>query len=373
MKIRSLSFVLAATLFALLALEPQVLRASGLQRMAPNTRALFEEGTYLEISWANVSPDLSGSGGLLEPAGLGTGDLLEQYNMYGFAVKADLTCKLSYAIVFDQPFGVDTYYPIIATSGYSGTSSRLDAETMSGILAYRFAPRMTAYAGGRGQNVSADVSFPFGPAIGFPGAYSAVAERDTGFGFMAGVAYEIEDIKLRVAATYYSEIETTHATIETIGAAVFNTETELTTPQSVNLEFQSGIAENTLAFGSVRWVDWSSFAISPPTFTNALGIPLVEYTEDWITYTLGIGRRLNDRWAIAALVSWEPSTGQELTTLGPVDGRFSWGIAPSYTLGNMTITAGVNFIDLGEATNFAGTLFDGGDAVAVGVRVGWSL
>jgi len=62
-----------------------------------------------------------------------------------------------------------------------------------------------------------------------------------------------------------------------------------------------------------------------------------------------------------------------LTTLGPVDGVFSWGIAPSYTLGNMKVTAGVNFVDFKDARNFAGTLFDGGDAVVFGLRVGWNL
>ncbi len=364
------SVFVGATLFFLI---PNIVLAAGLERMAPNTRALFEEGSYLEISWANVDPELQGVGGLLEPGGLGTGDLLQNYNMYGFAVKGDLTCRSSFAVVVDQPWGVDTLYPIVPTSAYSGTSATLDAVTMSGLLSYKFAPRMTAYAGLRAQSISANVSFPFGGAIGLGGAYSAVAERDTGYGFMTGVAYEIEDIKLRVAATYYSEIETNHDSIETVGAVSTLTRTELTTPQSFNLEFQSGIAKDTLAFGSIRWVDWSSFAISPPLFSSTIGIPLVEYTEDWTTYTLGVGRRINDSWALAVVFSYEPSTGQELTTLGPVDGRFSYGIAPTYTLGNMKITAGVNFIELGDAANFAGTRFDDGDSIAVGVRVGWNL
>lgn len=367
--LRRFSFVSTAVML----LTSNFVLAGGLERMAPNTRALFEEGSYLEFSWANVEPELQGVGGLLEPGGLGTGDLLQNYNMFGFAVKGDLTCRTSFALVVDEPWGVDTLYPNVGTSAYSGTSATLDAVAMSGLLSYKFAPRMTAYAGGRAQTISANVSFPFGGAIGLGGSYSAVAESDTGYGFMAGMAYEIEDIKLRVAATYYSEIETNHDSLETVGAVATQTRTELTTPQSFNLEFQSGIAKDTLAFGSIRWVDWSSFAISPPVFANTIGIPLVEYTEDWTTYTLGVGRRINDSWALAVVFGYEPSTGQELTTLGPVDGRFSYGIAPTYTLGNMKITAGVTFIELGDAANFAGTQFDDGDSIAVGVRVGWNL
>jgi len=49
------------------------------------------------------------------------------------------------------------------------------------------------------------------------------------------------------------------------------------TPQSVNLDFQSGIMADTIAFGNVRWVQWSKFAIRPAQFAqvaDALG-PLV--------------------------------------------------------------------------------------------------
>ena len=39
--------------------------------------------------------------------------------------------------------------------------------------------------------------------------------------------------------------------------------TDVDTPQSVQLDFQTGVAPKTLVFGYVRWVDWSEFSISP--------------------------------------------------------------------------------------------------------------
>ncbi len=35
------------------------------------------------------------------------------------------------------------------------------------------------------------------------------------------------------------------------------------TPQSVNIDFQTGIAANTLAFANIRWVHWDQFAVTP--------------------------------------------------------------------------------------------------------------
>lgn len=36
--------------------------------------------------------------------------------------------------------------------------------------------------------------------------------------------------------------------------------TEITTPQSINLDLQTGIMENTVAFANIRWVNWKDFA-----------------------------------------------------------------------------------------------------------------
>ncbi len=38
---------------------------------------------------------------------------------------------------------------------------------------------------------------------------------------------------------------------------------EVVTPQSVNIDFQTGIAANTLAFANIRWVHWDQFAVTP--------------------------------------------------------------------------------------------------------------
>lgn len=372
----SRTLLLAGT--ALVAL-PSLAFAAGIERSAPSTRVLFEDGRYMELSFSSVQPDLSGTGGLLDPLNAGTGDLFERYSTFGAAYKADFGNGLSYALIFDNSVGVDTLYPNVATSGYSGTSADLNGNQLTAILAYDVDERVKVYGGLRAQSVEAEAFFPFFGLLGTPPApgvtYNVQADKDYSLGYMFGAAYQIPDIAMRVALTYYSEIEHELDTVETItGFPNTLSSVDIKTPQSVNLEFQTGIAEDTLLFGSVRWVDWSEFAISPTAFVGVVGQPLVDYQEDWTTYTLGLGRRFNEQWSGAIQVSHEPSADYvPLTTLGPVDGRSSIGLAATYTMDNVKLTGGITYVDLGDTQNFAATDFADGDAIGIGFRVGYSF
>lgn len=317
---------------------------------------LFEEGRVLEFSLRHVAPEQYGVAG----AGVPTGNLFESYTSWGFAYKADLNERLSYAIILDDPWGVDTAYP--GGAPYAGVVATLDSRELTAILAYDVDERIKVYGGLRIQQIEAQASIPF------VGGYTVSTDKQTDLGYMFGAAYQIPDIALRVALTYYSAIEHEMNTLE-FGA--LNSVTGIETPQAVNLEFQSGIAEDTLLFGSIRWVDWSEFAIRPPNYPP---VTLVDYQEDWITYTLGIGRRLNENWSVAAQVSHEPAAGYvPLTTLGPVDGRTSIGLGATYTMDNIKVTGGITYAELGSTQNVLGTTFDGGKALGFGLRVGYSF
>ncbi len=340
--------------------------AAGIERSVPTTRALFEPGRYLEFSATLADPELSGQGGFAAVPGVGavpaapagTGDLFDNFATLGFAYKADLTDRLSYAFIIDQPWGVDTTYPI-APGVYSGVRARLDATQATGILAYDATEAVKVYGGLRAERLSAEASLPF------VGGYTVDTDTQTNLGYLVGAAYQRPDIALRVALTYYSAIAHTMNTTE-FGA--LQTQTEIETPQAVNLEFQTGVAEGTLVFGSIRWVDWSEFVIRPPNYP--LGT-LVDYQKDWVTYTLGVGRRFSDTWSGFVQASHEPATDTVLTTLGPVDGRTSLGLGATWTEGDVSVTAGVNYVWLGEAENQLGTQFDDGTALGVGLRVAY--
>ena len=66
-------------------------------------------------------------------------------------------------------------------------------------------------------------------------------------------------------------------------------ETDITMPQSVNLDFQTGVTAKTLLYGSVRWADWEGWSVAPEGFVSLTGEPLVEFEHDTWRYQLGSG------------------------------------------------------------------------------------
>lgn len=355
--------------------------AGGIERASQSVAPLFESGRYLEFSYGHVNPDTTGVGGLVTP-GAQSGDLTPSYNQFSFAYKADINERFSYALIYDQPYGADVDYP--TGTGYfaQGSTAAFDSDALTAILQYNLPNQFSVYGGLRYQVISADAFVPFvtapiGPLAGTP--YEGNADSDGGVGYLVGASYEMPDIALRVSLTYQSSIDHELDTVENsvLGLGVTSS-TDIETPESLTLDFQSGIAKDTLLFGSVRWVDWSSFEIAPEQYVALVGSPLVFYDDDRITWTLGLGRRLNDQWSIAGSVSYEETTGSPTGNLGPTDGFTSVALSAIYTQGNMKVTTGVRFIDIGDANTRVGPAVPGGifednDAIAFGIKIGYNF
>lgn len=347
-------------------------QAGGIERSAFNPGFLFEKGNYFELSFGSVSPDVSGTQQipLVVPAGGNSGDMAGDYTTLSGALKYQINDQWALGIVVDQPIGADVNYanPAYVYGVGTGSQATIDALGVTVLAHYRVNERISLYGGIKAESVEGTVAL-------FNG-YTMSTDRALDYGFVVGAAYEIPDIALRVALTYSSDIDHTFAVTENgAPSAPFTT----TTPQSLALDFQSGIAANTLLFGSIRWRDWSEFDITPVGFLLATGDSLVSYDDDSITYTLGVGRKFSDQWSGAVFMSHEPSAGGFSGNLGPTDGYTSIGLGATYTQDNMKITGGVTYARIGDAVTEAPvpgiTLgsFTGNSLVGFGIKVGYSF
>lgn len=341
--------------------------AGGIERSAQSVALLFEEGRAMQFSFTYVSPTLEGTFSPAPGVSLGSGDMAPGYSSLSFGYKMPVGRSMDLALIYDQSVGADIDYTG-ADAGYpfAGTTAELDGTDLTALLRYRFDSGMSVYGGLRAQSLTAELDNLFIPMA--PGPYSLDVDRTYELGYIAGVAYERPDIALRVALTYNSAIDHDFGATEAFGAfpgpgGPFTT----TIPQSVNLEFQTGIAQDTLLFGNVRWQDWSEFDITPPGLGGA---SLIDYDSDYTTYNLGIGRRFTENWSGAVTLGYEGQTGDVQGNLAPRDGFASIGLAATYTRGATQITGGVRYIALGDATTQTiGATFRDNDAIAAGIQV----
>jgi long-subunit fatty acid transport protein len=349
--------------------------AGGVDRSGQSIAPLYQEGNYAEISFGVVSPSVSGTVG---PAA--SGDMAESYSQFGAAYKADINEQLSFALIFDQPFGADVNYPVGGTYPLQGSTAELNSNAITAIARYKMNDRFSVHGGLRYQSLEATASLPF------LAGYTANGETDYGTGYLVGAAYEIPDIALRLALTYNSKINHDIRTTET-GPVPSVSNTRVEAPQSLNLDFQTGIAANTLLFGGVRWVEWSEFDISPVGYRTATtnpgnpsGSSLVSYADDTFTYSLGVGRKFSETFSGSISVSYENSNGGFASNLGPTDGKFGITLGGQYTVDNVEISGGVNYTWIGNAntqvpvgafpTPPATSSFTDNSAIGVGMKIG---
>ena len=179
---------------------------------------------------------------------------------------------------------------------------------------------------------------------------------------VAGAAYENKEIALRVELLVQVETDMALTAASSVAAAVPTTAVSGATmviPQTITLNFQSGIAEDTLLFGSVHQADWDTAQIAIPE--NAAGInPLGgAVTVDDVgssfssrtAYSIGVGRRINE--TLSVLGSYSTEDGGGATSNDPftlTDGSQTIGVGARYTQDNMTITGGYSYTKVGDVT-----------------------
>ncbi|WP_375262600.1 OmpP1/FadL family transporter [Palleronia sp.] len=400
---------------AVMALCPAAAMAAGLDRSGQPVDILFEDGNYFELSFGRVFPTLEGEDEPLAAVGYAggaeTGDVSDDFNQVGAGVKFQVSERLSFALVADEPYGVDVSYPgdggsfvpsnlpapyppvlpVAAEDGSNnlgGTYANVDSSALTALARYKFNDNFSIHGGLRYQRLEAAVGlsgFAYGPLLS---GYTVDFDRDYAFGYAVGAAYEVPEIALRVAVTYLSEIDHELDTIENLpalaGGGSISSVTEITTPQAVNLDFQTGINQRTLLFGQLRYAWYNDVIVSPPYFDSQSdedieGTSLTEL-EDGYSLALGVGRALTDRLSGSVTFGYEHANDDDdlVSPLAPTNGQKSVGVGLSYDVNeSLTIAGGVRYVWLGDASAETGTPdtaranFEDSHVVGVGMQVGY--
>ena len=356
--------------------------AGGLDRSGQGIGIIFEEGNAVELSFGQITPSVTGIASGLNLGGVGSGNMASPYTQVGLGFKYQVKDNLSLSLIIDQPFGASVDYGD-ADAGYYTTTeggastAEVSSSAVTAVARYSIDSNFSVHGGVRYQTVEAAVSKP--PVAG----YEIDSEANSATGYLVSVAYERPEIALRVALTYNSAISHDITATETCNVAQSfcpgtTAVTTVETPESFNLEFQSGVAANTLVFGSIRYAKWTQFDYAPPVHAALGQGSLQSYDDDTISYALGVGRKFSDQWSGALSIGYEAATAGFAGDLAPTNGSKSIGIGGTYTADAFKITGGVRYIMLGDATTenpipdhagLAGSEFADNTAIAIGLKI----
>ena len=192
-----------------------------------------------------------------------------------------------------------------------------------------------------------------------------------------GLNYRRPDIALKISATYApeSEIKSASSFTETaapsgvpnvsygdaiisqgtglaLNAALLSDVASYTStvglPETLNLEFETGIAENTLLFGSILRQKWSTAQI---VSAGSAASAITTSFEDSNKYNLGIGRKISDNLSISVSYTTEDGAGEYSDSLFTVsNGSNTVTLAGKYTRDNYSVTAGISKVEIGGVT-----------------------
>lgn len=399
------------------ALAATSVAAGGIERASNDYGVLFADGSQVAFSLSFAKPKVSGD----YDAALGggsTGDMADDYVTTSASYKMDIGENLSFGLFRNKAYGANATY---SAGAYTGLTADWDSDQTAMILKYSIGDRFSVYGGARYVQSSATITIPdqlirpgvaAGQAqaqaavtaltnLGVPATdprmiaaqtqlailtavvsspfgalqYDAQGDRRGDWGYVVGAAYEIPDIALRVGLTYESSITHKFDTTETMPGFGLNarTQTEVEMPQSVSLDFQTGIAAGTLLFGKIKWTEWSKWEVRTPGYEGITGGRVTGLDNDTITYNIGVGRQFSENLSGFAQLSYEQANGGIASRLSPTDGMFGIGVGGQYTNDNVKIRGGIQYVTLGDAVDGSNTQFSGNSAFGFGLQATFSF
>jgi len=362
--------VLATVAGLLLASAAQ---AGGLERGGYNIDLLFDPSDYAAEGTATyVNPqrklknvrdtDTADSNALAET--FGGGDLndrpnsvddTESYWAPRIGFKAALGDSVDCMADYSQPWGAHLNPGENWAGANANIETKVESDNYAATCSYKWnmgAGYLRIIGGVFYQEVGGFKERLVQDYTGFPPPFSSLSGvgridlEDSGWGWRAGVAYEIPEYAMRASLVYNSavDLDDLRGTIDLsqvaflipglgiVNGTKYGVHGSASMPDSLELKLQTGIAPGWLAFGSVKWTDWSQLQVlkfePDEPGLGRFGTSLDFLYRDGWTITGGIGHKFNDQWSGAVSLTWDRGTSHGY---GAQTDTWTVGTGVSYT------------------------------------------
>ena len=380
------------TSFVLFVASAQLSNAAGLERRNIDTDFLFADGMVVDLGVGSVAPSFTPSQGGAFAFEAGK-NIAQSFSVTTGSFKAAMNDNLDLGVWHtNSGNGVHVDYGAVTGPGMTGafnstftavTNSaqiKADVSIPTTMVAARYSinENLSIIAGAKYVNVSSgQLMLPSEMGVADPAAPGGDATIDTtsvwnlgrkdGTGTVFGVAYEIPEIALRVSLVSEGDIALSIPTT-TGGGVAANGNSTASIGDAITLSFQTGIAENTLLFGSVRQSNWANNQISVPT---AAGLAQVTSFKDGENFTIGIGRKFSEKLSASLSYYFSDGDGNGASELSPYGETKTVSLGTKYTLNESSdVSFGLSHSERGDATTgtFSANL-SGSSVTSLGLKL----
>ena len=327
--------------------------AEGLERVNLDTSFMYETGTYAELSYGFVNPSIPA-----EWTGGNSDNLAGSFAVVNVAAKTKIGDRIDVGLW--------------RTNNSSGVSldwgptfpvkAELTSSALVGLIKYQISENF-AVMGGIKQvrsDSGASVTTSLGTSLGL--ATYTIGSGNASVG-VYGISYERPEIALRVELLAESEgemaITDTRYSLAggTAAGGLLNGDhtgtSKIGVGDALTLKFQTGIAPNTLLFGSIRNSKWANNQVQAPTPALAgVGPVTLSTFGDGQSYTLGVGRKLSETVSGSLSVFSDPASDcDNVSALAPTCENTAINLGAKVALAeNMNLSLGTTWSRRGKAT-----------------------
>ena len=336
---------LAATTIAL-GLGATTALAGALERVNLDTSFMYESGTHLELAYGAVTPSIPANW----PGGGSIDNIANSFIVSNFAAKTEIGDSIDIGVWrTNNSSGVSLdwgpTFPVRAD---------LTVGALVGLVRYSFSENFSVMAGMK--RVQSEAGAAVTTALGPAGVGTYTVGSGSSTAGVYGIAYEQPDIALRVELISENagslNVTTNYSLVGGVADGNYVGPGTVGIGDAVTLKFQSGIAPNTLLFGSIRNAKWEDNQVVVPLPIPGLNSATLSTFEDGQEYTIGVGRKFSDSLSGSISTFYDPSSGcDDVSPLEPQCETRSISLGANVALAdNMNLSLGTTWSRRGTAT-----------------------
>ena len=325
--------------------------AGGFELQTIDTSAMYENGGFASFSTAKLNSKLYGVGANGQKV-----KTLKDQSFSNISLKADVgSVSLGFATYRSGAIQMSgdsdaTFLVNPATSGSYAPSVNANVDTTALMARYPAGDNFS-FLGGVKQNSLGSFNL-----TSIYGSYDINSSTNTSYVF--GAAYSIPEIALRAEVLFQPASKMTTSGTYTGSALVGvngSVAATLKLPEMLTVNFQTGIAQDTLLTASIHNAKWGSSQVKADV-THAIAGPIAAAAvesefKDTTKYSIGLGRKFSDNLSGSLSYSQEDGSGSTSTSsfsLSNGSKAISAGI--KYSLENMDISFGISHTMFNDMT-----------------------